>query len=204
MSMDERYENMKKTLAKQAEQHGSALLPRTKVGEYTGGTMTSGFMSMLDSQGLGPKGAFKIGRNIVYDVPDFNSWLLMRSTEAYRTKLKGQIRELSDEGTAPIPDCWHTFDEEHPACQNCLGADECDAQTSLPPSEPKREPAEHTDISAMIEAGLPACFGGFNEEVPKCLDCVAQDDCEVKTEKGRWAELDADALLAKMEAAIKS
>lgn len=129
MNMDERYENLKKTLTKQAVQHGSALLPRTKVEEYTGGVMTSAYISILDAQDLGPKGAFKIGRKVVYDVQDFNKWLLMRNTEAYRTKEKGQIRKLSDEGTAPIPDCWSSFDEEHPACQDCLGADECNAQT---------------------------------------------------------------------------
>lgn len=91
--------------------------------------------------------------------------------------------------------------------------------------------AEATEVSGKVAAGLPACFGSFNEELPECLDCADQDDCEAKmlaerakaTEStkakaskpaeaagdtevkaaGGVDELDTDALMAEMEQAIK-
>ena len=45
----------------------------------------------------------------------------------------------------------------------------------------------HTNVTELIHAGLPACFGSFNEDNEKCLNCVEQDDCEEKMEEERAA-----------------
>lgn len=92
---------------------------------------------------------------------------------------------------------------------------------------------EATEVTEKVSAGLPACFGSFNEEMSQCLDCPEQDECEAKmlAERSKAAEagakdtgfdaavvvapaaeaapaessgeLDTDALMAEMEAAIK-
>lgn len=94
-----------------------------------------------------------------------------------------------------------------------------------------------TTVAKKAAAGLPACFGSFNADDPKCLDCAEQDDCESKMLEERKkaaaaaakrtpapapapaaaakpapaatpapavGDLDADALMREMEAAIKS
>ncbi|MBI9085482.1 MAG: hypothetical protein JEZ11_17935 [Desulfobacterales bacterium] len=80
-----------------------------------------------------------------------------------------------------------------------------------------------SDVSEKITAGLPACFGGFNEELPQCLDCSDQDECESKMQAERrkatpaavapkaapapaatGATLDTAALMAEMESAIRA
>jgi len=50
-------------------------------------------------------------------------------------------------------------------------------------TEPDYIAPEHTDVTNLVDAGLPACFGGFNEDNDKCLDCLEQDDCEEKMEE---------------------
>lgn len=50
-------------------------------------------------------------------------------------------------------------------------------------TEPDVIEAESTDVTDLVDAGLPACFGGFNEDNAKCLDCLEQDDCEEKMEE---------------------
>jgi len=59
--------------------------------------------------------------------------------------------------------------------------------------EPKIIDVVSTDVTDLVDSGLPACFGGFNETLAKCLDCPEQDDCEEKMEAERGAANEAEA-----------
>lgn len=58
-----------------AEKWGSAFVARKDVGEFTGGLVSPGTVANADSQGAGPEGAIRIGRNVGYPVDSFVLWL---------------------------------------------------------------------------------------------------------------------------------
>lgn len=51
-----------------AEKWPSSIVARTEVGRFSGGALNSKTMANLDCSGNGPKGAFKVGRRVVYPV----------------------------------------------------------------------------------------------------------------------------------------
>jgi len=61
-----------------AESWGSPLVPRGQIEKFTSGLYQPAYLANLDCNGLGPKGAFKIGRQIVYPISDLISWLVAR------------------------------------------------------------------------------------------------------------------------------
>ena len=61
-----------------AENFKSAIIPRSKIEEFTGGLFTSAYMANLDSIGQGPP-RFRVGRKICYKTADLIAWLQARS-----------------------------------------------------------------------------------------------------------------------------
>lgn len=62
-----------------ADKWPSAIVARESVGEFTGGAIEPKTMANLDSRGEGPEGAIKMGRKIMYPVPNFIAWMASRS-----------------------------------------------------------------------------------------------------------------------------
>lgn len=62
-----------------AEQWGSAIVARSEVPRFTGGTMSSGYIANLDCQGLGPP-RVRIGRKVAYPTLGFCEWLKQRAS----------------------------------------------------------------------------------------------------------------------------
>lgn len=54
------------------------IVPRTRVGELTGGAIAPQTLANLDSQGRGPAGAFLLGRKLCYRREEFVAWLEAR------------------------------------------------------------------------------------------------------------------------------
>jgi hypothetical protein len=61
-----------------ADKWPAPYVARSKAKEFTGGVYSSGYMANLDSQGEGPEGVFKIGRQNCYPVNRFVEWLIER------------------------------------------------------------------------------------------------------------------------------
>jgi len=64
-----------------AERWPSAWVSRTKIKEFTGGTVSEKYLANLDSAGKGPAGRVRIGRKIAYPVAEVVRWLESRATE---------------------------------------------------------------------------------------------------------------------------
>jgi hypothetical protein len=64
-----------------ADSWPSPIVPRNRVSEFSGGVVNPKHLANLDSQGLGPKGRFTIGRKVVYPVESLVSWLEERSAQ---------------------------------------------------------------------------------------------------------------------------
>lgn len=64
-----------------AEHWPSAWVSRTKIKEFTGGTVSEKYLANLDSQGRGPAGRVRIGRKIAYPTAEVVRWLESRATE---------------------------------------------------------------------------------------------------------------------------
>lgn len=60
----------------------SAFVARKDVGDFTGGLISPGTVANADSQGDGPEGAIRIGRNVGYPVDGFLLWLGKRVSPA--------------------------------------------------------------------------------------------------------------------------
>ena len=57
----------------------SAYVARKEVGTFTGGLISPGTVANADSQGEGPEGAIRMGRNVGYPVKPFIAWLEKRA-----------------------------------------------------------------------------------------------------------------------------
>ena len=72
-----------------AERWPSAWVSRTKIKEFTGGTVSEKYLANLDSQGKGPEGRFYCGRKVCYPTRKLTEWLKSRSKpipERHRTE----------------------------------------------------------------------------------------------------------------------
>lgn len=58
----------------------STFVARQDIKKFTGGVFTRQTMANLDVRQEGPKGAFRIGRSVVYPVNSLCDWLIERST----------------------------------------------------------------------------------------------------------------------------
>lgn len=67
------------------------IIPRTRVGELTGGAIAAQTLANLDSQGKGPAGAFLLGRKLCYERESFLAWLEAR----IGCRVKGKIGEAA-------------------------------------------------------------------------------------------------------------
>jgi len=56
----------------------AAFICRGKIGDFTGGAISAGYIANLDSIGKGPEGAFKAGRRQCYPVESLVNWLISR------------------------------------------------------------------------------------------------------------------------------
>ena len=68
----------KKDLRDMAEKWPSTVVARAQVKTFTGGALSGKTVANADSQGNGPEGRFKVGRQTVYPVAAFISWLESR------------------------------------------------------------------------------------------------------------------------------
>lgn len=66
-------------LSSLAEKWPSGIVPREKIGDFTGGLLSPGYLANLDSIGEGPE-SFRIGRKRVYAVPALIKWLEQRAS----------------------------------------------------------------------------------------------------------------------------
>ena len=55
------------------------LVSRTEISKFSGGAIRSKTLANFDCIGEGPRGRFRIGRAIVYPVPELVAWLRARS-----------------------------------------------------------------------------------------------------------------------------
>ncbi len=67
-----------KTFREMAEKWPSTVVARGQVKTFTGGALSGKTVANADSQGNGPEGRFKVGRQTVYPVTNFISWLEKR------------------------------------------------------------------------------------------------------------------------------
>jgi hypothetical protein len=56
----------------------SAVVARRQIFEFTGGLIHPGTMANADSAGVGPDGAFRLGRSVAYHVDPLITWLEKR------------------------------------------------------------------------------------------------------------------------------
>jgi len=67
------------------------IIPRTRVGELTGGAIAPQTLANLDSQGRGPAGAFLLGRKLCYEREAFMTWLEARIGGRIKGKVGSQL-----------------------------------------------------------------------------------------------------------------
>jgi len=60
---------------------GSPVVPRQKVGQFSGGLLNPRTMANLDCLGVGPKSKRRVSNRIVYRTKDLAEWLEERSSE---------------------------------------------------------------------------------------------------------------------------
>lgn len=59
----------------------SSLVARNEVKSFTGGAFSGKSLANFDSQGTGPEGRFKLGRQTVYPVESLIMWLEERCSQ---------------------------------------------------------------------------------------------------------------------------
>ncbi|MGA2466164.1 MAG: hypothetical protein ABSH06_17665 [Thermodesulfobacteriota bacterium] len=69
----------KANLSELAKNWPSPFVARTEISKFTGGMISPGYLSNLDSQGAGPE-RIKVGGKVVYPVHSLIHWLEQRST----------------------------------------------------------------------------------------------------------------------------
>ncbi len=69
----------KPDLSSMAAKWQSSHVARDRVGEFSGGIITSKYLANLDSAGKGPSGRVKIGRKVAYPVSSLIAWLQGRA-----------------------------------------------------------------------------------------------------------------------------
>jgi hypothetical protein len=58
----------------------SPIVARQQVSAFSGGLVSPGTLANHDSQGTGPEGAFRIGKNVGYTTTSLCQWLAKRLT----------------------------------------------------------------------------------------------------------------------------
>jgi len=59
----------------------SSFVARKESGRFSGGIVSPKYMANLDSEGRGPKGRIRVGRQVAYPVKDFVRWLESRAKQ---------------------------------------------------------------------------------------------------------------------------
>ena len=67
-----------KVIQESAASFPTKFIARSQVKTFTGGVYSSGYLANHDSLGTGPKGAFKIGRQVCYPTSSLCDWLVQR------------------------------------------------------------------------------------------------------------------------------
>lgn len=63
-----------------ADKWPSGVVARDEFYHFSGGLIASKSLANLDSLGLGPEGAFRVGRKVAYPVANAIAWLECRAT----------------------------------------------------------------------------------------------------------------------------
>ena len=66
------------TIKKAGDRWPSSFVPRSQVPKFTGGLIAVGTIANKDSEGTGPNGAFRVGRQVCYPVDSLCDWLIGR------------------------------------------------------------------------------------------------------------------------------
>lgn len=69
----------KHVLKEMADKWDSPIVARGEIRRFTGGVISPKSLANLDSQGVGPEGAFRIGCKVVYPVASVVTWLETRA-----------------------------------------------------------------------------------------------------------------------------
>lgn len=77
-SNKEKQEAVVRVIKEAGRKWPSSIVARSEVPKFTGGSIKNRTMANKDSLGVGPKGAFKVGRNVVYPVDNFCDWLIQQ------------------------------------------------------------------------------------------------------------------------------
>lgn len=64
-----------------AETWFSPFVARKEVGRFSGGIVSPKYMANLDSEGRGPKGRIRVGRQVAYPVSELVLWLESRAKQ---------------------------------------------------------------------------------------------------------------------------
>jgi hypothetical protein len=75
---EERKKSAISVLRSVAERWPSTFVVRNSIREFTGGLYSPGYLANCDSKGIGPEGAFLIGRQKVYPVDSLCNWLISK------------------------------------------------------------------------------------------------------------------------------
>lgn len=77
--MQTNFRAAEKAIRQMAEKWPASFVAREQLKEFSGGSVSPGSAANLDSQGLGPKDAFKIGRKVCYPLESLIEWLIERA-----------------------------------------------------------------------------------------------------------------------------
>lgn len=75
---DETREAAIKVIRQAGERWPTTFVPRSKVSQFTGGLIATGTLANCDCEGIGPKGSFRIGRQICYPTSSLCDWLISK------------------------------------------------------------------------------------------------------------------------------
>jgi len=62
------------------------IVPRTSFGLFSGGLYEEKYLANQDAAGVGPQGAFRIGRKVVYPTLSAIEWLRQRAASIVRSE----------------------------------------------------------------------------------------------------------------------
>ena len=70
---------MKVSLSHLADKWPSSIVSRSQVRNFTGGILSGRYLANLDSQGEGPEGRLRVGRQVAYRVDSLIRWMEKRT-----------------------------------------------------------------------------------------------------------------------------
>lgn len=124
--MNDHRKNMIKGVLRLRKPGSPPFFPRSKVGEFTQGLISPQTQNLLDSNGKGPKGKFKYGRQVCYLTGPYTEWMIKRQLR--NSGYTGPI-EFPKSGPDGWPICFGEFSEHEDKCLFCAEEELCREKT---------------------------------------------------------------------------